>query len=183
MLIIEGPDNAGKTTLVRQLIELDPGLRLLRRERYKPEHGGSIFTSYRELLLPEDPDATWAHSIVDRFMASECVYGNLFRGGCRMSIVEHITLKGLLALWAPIVVWCDPPNETIRESWQQRDQLYDDPIKIADEYRKRIRRIFQPLAVIRYDWTDDYADRARASIIRAHNQCLQQFTSITRSCQ
>jgi hypothetical protein len=155
MIIVEGADNSGKTTLITQLIQIDPTLRLLKRDKFVKDRGENIATSYIKCLLPKDGD--WlghARGIADRLMASECIYGDLFRGGCRMSESEHIAIMDILKAYNAFVVFCDPPDYAIEATWRERGQMYNDSKAIVREYRRRLMKIFHPLPVFRYDWTE-----------------------------
>jgi len=177
MIIVEGGDNVGKSTLVRQLIELDPKLRLLKRDRYKPGHGETIATSYVEALIPSDGDLlVHSHALADRLIASECIYGQLFRGGCRMSKAEHFILRMILLAYKTIVVLCDPGDEVIQRTWEEREQTHDgknpipleDGFKIIETYREEVPKIFSGLRIIRYNWTSPNAEQERLRIISEH---------------
>lgn len=177
MLIIEGGDNVGKSTLIKQLIALDPNLRILHRERFKPNLGGTIAQSYLNAIMPPPDGDRRAHacSVADRFYASECIYGALFRGGCRMSAREHFVIKTVLMSYGAFVVHCDPGDEAIRASWEQREQMYQDPLVIAQAYRRRIRSIFHPLPIVQYEWNAPDAERQRVRIIERHRHALKHF--------
>jgi thymidylate kinase len=179
MIIVEGGDNCGKTTLIRQLIELDPKLRLLHRERFNPNKGETIGQSYLDALRPPADGSRVAHSysIADRFFASECVYGNLFRGGCRMSAWEHFIIKSLLLSYGTFVIHCDPPDASVQLTWKDRDQLYNDQgnMWITDYYRSHIKDIFHPIPVVRYDWTATYAALHREQLVDRHKQMMRKF--------
>lgn len=178
MIIIEGADNVGKSTLVARLLREDPRLHLLKRERFKVDRGESIGWSYFNMLVPTDSNYTkHAFGIADRMLASECIYGDLFRGGCRMTPREHLLIKTVLMCYGTVVVHCDAPDETIRKSWSNREQLYDDPIRIAHEYRARVKSIFNPIEVIRFDWTMDNADDV-VHYILARNAVLVMQTEM-----
>lgn len=180
MIIIEGPDNAGKSTLVRQLIELDPSLRLLQRHRFRPDMGETIGTSYLRTLIPEDDD--WighARGIADRLLASEDVYGQLYRGGSRITFLERQLIWGLLRGYRAVIVFCDPGDDAIMQTWDTRDQQEPiqkfggsnrplDPRVIAREYRNSIRHIFNRMDIIRYNWTDAEAGSVRQRILESH---------------
>lgn len=171
MIIVEGADNVGKSTLVKQLLEADPTLRFLDRPRFRPGQGETIGDSYLRALLPPAGDYTaQAHSIADRFLASECIYGELFRGGCRMTADQHMILRGLLMQYNAIVVWCNPPDDAIRKTWREREQMYDElsSLRIAYAYRERIHDIFQGFPIVPYDWTKQSAGVLRQTIIMAH---------------
>lgn len=172
MIIVEGADNCGKTTLIKNLLEADPSLRLLRRERFNPKKGETIGQSYIRALIPEDGDfERHSNSAVDRFFASEEIYGELFRGGSRILESERFTIQLMLRAYQPIIVHCDPGDESILATWEKRDQLYDDPRKIAQAYRYNIRTIFKGFDVLDFDWEDDNV----LSIIHDHHTRLRNL--------
>lgn len=172
MIIVEGADNVGKSTLVQQLIELDPSLHVMHRPRYRPGQGETIADSYlRALSPPADDYAMLAHSIADRFLASECIYGQLFRGGCRITRDQHMLIRGLLIQFNAMIVWCNPPDDAIKATWREREQLYSEAesLGIAHAYRALLPEVFRGFPVIRYDWTTEHADAMRGAIVHAHS--------------
>lgn len=154
MIIVEGADNTGKSTAIKTLLELDPELRLLHRDRFNPNRGETIGTSYLQVLDPADigvDRVKHGHSVADRFFASECIYGHLFRGGCGMSPAEHLMIRAMLVSYDARVLWCDVSDDTLLASWEKREQLYDDPLVIAAEYRVQMPKIFEGFFQIRFD--------------------------------
>lgn len=178
MIIIEGADNVGKSTLIDQLIELDPRLYVMKRERFRPSKGGSIGSSYLKMLLPGAGRDLLTFGIADRLLASECIYGELFRGKCRMTPHEHFLIKAVLMSYGALVIHCDAPDRFIIDSWNTRAQLYEqDPLLIARTYRARLERIFRPLEVIKYDWTNSDASMRREAIVRLHARTVTRYLS------
>jgi len=178
MIIVEGPDNGGKSTLIKQLIELDPGLRILKRKRFDRHKDQTIGTSYLQELIPEDGDrVAHGYAIADRFFASECIYGSLFRNGCRMTAAEHRAVRNMLMAYGTVLVFCRPPDDTITETWKERKQLYDrDPLVVAQEYDARLYSIFDGAAEVGfdYDWTNELADGMRQTIVDTHQQIQEE---------
>ena len=175
MIVIEGGDNVGKTTLRQQLIDESTKhpLFVLHRQRFSPTGNTSIQTigqSYLEMLMPDSQDGRDINlGIADRLLASEWVYGELFRGGCRLTAREHFLIRAALASLNALVIFCDPPDATILASWEQREQLYArDPLRIAERYRMQIADIFAPLRVFRYDWTATAAAEDRRALLDEH---------------
>lgn len=170
MIIIEGGDNVGKTTLIKQLMEMDPSLALIKRDRFHPDRGETIATSYIRALLPDGSDRFDQRSgIMDRLLASECIYGDLFRGGCRLNTAEHLAVRLILSTYRAVIVHCDAHDMDITKTWTKRDQMYDDPLIIARSYRERIRSIFPEFTLISYRWTESQ-DYHRRRIIESHQQ-------------
>jgi hypothetical protein len=169
MIIVEGGDNCGKSTLVKQLIELDPSLRILHRDRYKPNAYETIATTHIRALIPPDYDCVrHGHSLADRFYASEIIYGELFRGGSRFSDYDAMTIRLLLHAYRAMVVWCNPPTDVVEATWSEREQLYRDCMRIHRAYRDRIRKLFVGFTVLEYDWTVHNAADIRGLIVNIH---------------
>lgn len=174
MIIVEGPDNAGKTTLIKSLIEADPSLRVLHRAKFNPKNGESIGHSYLKALVPPaDDEAAHANCIADRFYASECIYGDLFRGGCRMSTEEHVLIRRTLKKIGTIVVFCDPGDAAINGSWDERDQLYKNNSLLAEAYRSRLRAIFEGFAVYHYNYNWMNASDFSANVVDIHKAVVR----------
>lgn len=182
MIIVEGPDNVGKSTLIKALLEWDPKLRLVQRERFKPGMEGTIGKTYIDMLTPTPGISLTehSHSIADRGFFSECLYGPLFRGGCRMTQAEHFQIYALLHRLNAVIVWCDAPDDVIMETWQKREQLYDrDPVAIANAYREHMPRLAYELTLFRYDWTRDAQTGLMVDrITKLHHQMLEHFPLI-----
>ncbi len=181
MIVVEGGDNVGKSTLVAQLIEeSSKRLYVMKRQRFSPSLGGSIGQSYLDMLVPgSQGERPIVQGVADRLLASEVVYGSLFRGGSRLTSREHFLIRASLISLGAFVVFCDPPDDAIRATWAEREQLYPhDPLTIARAYRERIAGIFAPVRVVRYDWTSPHASRDRASILELHRRVVQSFESL-----
>lgn len=187
MIIVEGPDNAGKSTLIRQLIAMDSSLRLLTRHKAKPELGETIGTSYIRTLIPENED--WlghANGIVDRLLASEEIYGKLYRGGSRITFLERSVIWNLLRAYRAVIVFCDPGDDAIMATWHDRDQQSAiqkhggadrvlEPLLIAREYRLSIHSAFDRMGIIRYNYLDPNAETKRKDIVNIHQQEVAWF--------
>lgn len=149
MIILEGPDNAGKSTLGAYLS----------KELRAP------------LIHSEKPDPNWTqlecleHStrqlrpqgaILDRIYAlSECVYGPICRGASALGDKHP---EALLDLYHRpyLVVYCRPKMETILRN-NGRDQMpgvlesHRDIVEAYDVLMEEVSR-FAHCRVIRYDW-------------------------------
>lgn len=183
MIVVEGGDNVGKSTLVAQLIqESEDALYVMKRQRFSPAAGGSIGQSYLDMLVPgSQGDRPIIHGVADRLLASEHVYGELFRGGSRLTPREHFLIVATLVSYNAIVVFCDPPDATIRATWDQREQLYPhDSLAIAARYRREMARLFAPLPVLRYDWTSPNAADHRRTILSLHHRSVHAFAHVAR---
>jgi uracil-DNA glycosylase len=175
MIIVEGPDNAGKSTLIQQLLDLDGSLRLLHRDKFDPKKGETIGSSYLRVLVGGvDDRVTHANSICDRFLASEEIYGKLFRGGSRLAPGERWAIRNLLLSYGAMVVHCDPGDRALRASWHEREQLYNQPLTIAKEYRKQMPLIFSGVPIHPYNYKAFTAEHRRVELIALHRSYLAE---------
>lgn len=151
MIVVEGPDNSGKSTLVKTLVER--GFPLIKRERFKPGKEETIGLSYLRALIPKHGDRL-EHSkgVLDRLLASEIIYGEIFRNGSRITGGEHLAILNMLIAYNASIIFCDPGNAAIKETWHEREQLYDDALAVAASYRASMSTIFHPMVVIEYNW-------------------------------
>jgi len=182
MIVVEGADNTGKSTLIDKLLAGDPSLRLLKRERFKPGMEGTIGRTHVDALLPPNEDLrAHANSVSDRTFFSECIYGPIFRGGCRMTTAEHFELYALFRTYPMLIIWCDTADEVIRATWAKRTQLYDrDPLLIAEAYRRRLPQLARGYLVFRYDWTCDPHNALVEKLLSWHRDLLNQSTFALR---
>lgn len=152
MLIVEGPDGAGKTTLIKQLrreydfmLVVSSGP-MRTRQRFI---ASLMLFSYFERSYPTKPVAMLPIPIVcDRHPAiSEPIYGSLFRQ-------PYIFEDEVTLLPSTSIIYCRPPVETIRVGLNANVQL-DGVASKLDELVAAYDRRFQSAVenVFVYDWT------------------------------
>jgi hypothetical protein len=118
VLIVEGADLLGKTTLVEQLLQ---GLSDL---GHIPDHFG---------LLPEGWDYGWDYVgrmnrkvVMDRLIMSELVYGTVVRDGPRISPERYRWLDGQLRLRGAFTVVLVGSMGLVNRRFAERsDRVYD----------------------------------------------------------
>lgn len=161
MLIVEGADNSGKTTLVRRLAE---EVRLLLiANKHKPRTKSQAF----EFLNLAIPLSKRFPTIFDRWSPiSEMVYGPVIRG--QAILTEHdvdvARAAPLLAGIKPMIIYCRPDDETIRGTIRDRNQMTGVPERI-NQVIKAYDRVIDHWAhtptnsypTIRYDYRDPEA--------------------------
>lgn len=113
IILLEGPDCSGKTTLARHLVE-HHGARYIhcRRDR-------NIWRLQTAALRLA---AEWAQTqlvVLDRHWISECIYGRVFRGG---SAFPHSarSMHRMLERFGTLTVLCLPPVEWVVERHAER---------------------------------------------------------------
>lgn len=149
MIILEGFDNSGKSTLGKELSER---LNLPYRHNEKPESLDK-FTQPFFLQLA----ASWELKIQDRFSPiSELVYGSVCRDksvldGCHFKYLDMM-LRGKHA----IVIYCRPSMETIMnfKGREQMDGVVENKIILLKRYDWLMRILEEryPKNVIKYNY-------------------------------
>ena len=127
MLIIEGPDGAGKTTLAKKLsedlgIDLSKYSRLTQEERNKLSRAGSVKPRvYGALGVAvagrKDP------VIHDRMFFSELVYGQVLRGSSVFSFQEERMVLDILHAMGVPVIFCLPPVRDVYDNLGANEQM------------------------------------------------------------
>lgn len=152
--LIEGPDCAGKTTLIKSHFS-----------DHKYVHFGAFKTAddayyaYAEFL-------TWAHIekkiIVDRMLLSELVYGAILRS--QYMKYKHINkLINRLLEHKTVIVICLPPLLTVMDEWQKRHAIEyvkdrGNMLEIYDRFMQFALSPAKYLPTVIYDWTDESVD-------------------------
>ena len=134
-IIVEGPDRAGKTTLVTALAEM---LSEEGRVRVTMFHNGvheEPFSEYLDQLLMaiKNPDR---HHVWDRFWPSNLVYGPI--SGGKMLDGEQVTLVRNMSMHINcFVVLCLPPWPEVRKRWEANlaNELIKDEGKMHEIYQ------------------------------------------------
>lgn len=114
IIVLEGPDLAGKTTYARSL----------EREGFEYHHSGPLTGSAREAYLePLDGMATGDH-VLDRWHLGELFYGPLLRGESKVdaALLGDIEVR-LTELGALRFIVTAPLDEIIRRHAERGDDL------------------------------------------------------------
>jgi hypothetical protein len=162
LIIFEGPDGSGKTTLIGRIVKNCSG-----GTPRVTHHGAYLGVEdvehiYAENLSHARDNAHQLH-LMDRSWIAEPVYGLAMRGGvCRVSDKQRQWLEMTALGVGATVVLCLPPFETCRKAWIGRlDREY--PQKEAqlravwDGYRAWVAGLpgSCSLPVVWYDYTKE----------------------------
>jgi hypothetical protein len=144
MLIVEGSDLVGKTELCKVLINR------LWSEGYPVilQHFG---------LLPDDWDFYWDYlgfmnrrTVMDRFIMSEVVYGNVTRYGSRISPEIYCMLDAHLTLQASVTVVITATDDWMKRQcelvYEGRDEMFkpDEIVKVNAGFRDMVYKRDEP---------------------------------------
>ena len=175
MVIIEGMDNSGKTTLAKQLKETFPTLEL--EHSPSKESLGTKLHWVARAIRRLDP-----HVMYDRYAPiSERVYGPIVRPligdvfGAYSFDLLRLTLRK-----NPLIIYCRPSDETIT-AWDERIQLNG----VKSHAKELIQRYDWMMQVLRefsagsglildYDYTrDKFAWTEMAAAVSLHLQASE----------
>jgi thymidylate kinase len=152
IVVLEGPDGAGKTTLAKYLCEHHSFKYLHSTYRFK-DRMDLYHWAQLELALKL---AQHSPVVIDRWYMSEFVYAKVYRGGSRWPmmgrLLDRVALKHGITY-----VWCVPLDalkyaqrfETLRAS---RVEMYDHSLEqVRQEYLAQYKRVEGRLDHLHYD--------------------------------
>lgn len=164
LIIIEGPDGSGKSTLIEQLRKNSERYFLIVRSAGYPRDDE---TAYRYVLAMSRLKGLMnpSHVVCDRYIPiSESIYRPICRGDEFRSTSSDFTHVDAVVYCRPAVdqIWrnmqVNPQMTGVSENWRKIVSAYDDLMKRLDE--------FLTTPIIRYDYTngdtaEDLAKRLR----------------------
>lgn len=133
MIIVEGPDNSGKTTLVDFICRMFPGLTRTKSPGPVVDYDWWM----RQLTQPPEVLST---SIFDRFYFSELVYGPICRNKIRLTPLQREVVESLLVTADPIIFRCELIDH--EEAFNNRPQKFT--WEIQHEVNQAYGGVFEP---------------------------------------
>jgi len=158
MIIVEGMDNSGKSTLVRKLSK---DLKLLAiNNQQRPQKARDII-DYLHMIM----DASHRFPIVmDRLsVISEPIYGPIIRGSHLLNTWQLHTLTYQLKARKPTIVYCRPPRDVVLGfRGEQMEGVVEHGDALLDAYDLSISQLrLGGFSVLNYDWTTDSYDQLK----------------------
>jgi energy-coupling factor transporter ATP-binding protein EcfA2 len=150
IVILEGPDGSGKTTLANYLVA---HLSLRYHHEGVPPANASPLVYYGDTL--EGWRRSGARVVADRFALGERVYGPLLRGVDQFGDEGWGVFNRLMRACGVVRVLCLPPFERCRAAWASgRPELIRDEELFSKTYWAWARlRDDRSLGDLLYDWT------------------------------
>lgn len=157
MIIVEGMDNSGKSTLVAKLAGTLKIMAITSRSRPTSIDDIAQYTAEMTLLSCKYP------VVFDRWQPiSESIYGPICRCTTLIDDEAKTALDWVTAFVNPLVIYCRPQLETIIGSIHERDQMegvVENVSRLVQAYDRRMHELSQVMSVIEYDYTrNSYED-------------------------
>ena len=150
IIIIEGPDGAGKTTLANK-IQQQTGYMLLHRSQPKTEEEkAKMMDEYLQVIK------SGKHCSLDRCWYSEMVYGPVMRDASVISYPQMYALEQQLAKHGGLVIHCTGPMQDLWKRCMSRgeDYIVDKGVftEIYDRYDELMNGVPHIVPVVTYEY-------------------------------
>ena len=146
IIIIEGNDGTGKSTLANRLADSLFGYKIIHRTHITDTPKSELVMTYRNLLLRN------TNVIFDRAWYSEMAYGPVFRGESCISVDDMQALEELLHTLGGFVIYCHSQNayELACERGEDYVQNYDQWMKVNMNYNEIFKHNEHKAVILEY---------------------------------
>lgn len=128
IIILEGPDGTGKTTLAKHL-QNTYGFRYIHTG---PPEDDRVLEAYGRTLY--DASRETGDVVIDRLHVGERIYGPILRGKDKLGREGEVLIRRLTNAYNARVVFCLPPYPTAFENWRKRHQEDKELVTKAETY-------------------------------------------------
>ena len=171
IIILEGPDGGGKTTLSEYIRQHMSDGRMTHVIKHGPYTGltseelcKTFFRSMSAAITYND------HIIMDRSWLSEPIYGQVYRNGLnRVDVQRRRMLERVALSRGAVVIQCQPEFDVCCSAFlsRQNQEYLDTPEQLQEVYNAYETLGMQThLPVIHYDYTQDNPDDILAKALR-----------------
>lgn len=123
LIVVEGIDGSGKSTLIADLAHQIPDeVHIIRRGPIR----NHPMEEYEYPLTAYSP-GYYAHYLLDRWHIGELIYGPLYRGVSQLTPAQRIHIDMVLDKLGAIKVLMSPPLDVVRQRIQQRGETFLQP--------------------------------------------------------
>ena len=175
IIILEGPDGGGKTTLAEALRQYLQGDRMTHVVKHGPYKGVGTedlcriyFRAMTQALTYDD------HLIMDRSWLSEPIYGEVYRNGAnRVDMPRRRMLERVALSRGAVVVHCQPDLEVCMETFKSRlDMEYlDNTAQLTAVYHGyESLGLHTCLPVLHYDYKYDTLEKLLPRLVSSSSQ-------------
>lgn len=162
IIILEGPDGAGKSTLARELYNVlsqEDDTSIVHHGPYKGVDGAELSKLYFASMLPA---ITYnKHVILDRSWYSEPIYADVYRKTeSRITPSVRRMLERCALAKGAVVIYCRPPVEQCIEAFGARVEYLDSTtqLKAVAEKYDQWYDTFNGMPIFEYDYTQQSID-------------------------
>lgn len=134
MLIIEGIDGVGKTTLVEYLQSYG-------MKKYHFDYDSKnmdLFTKYMKVLLEDNSEL-----VLDRSFISEMVYGPVIRNKCKLSIEDYTKLLVAYKNTGAKIIYLTAPKDVLLKRRNDEKSDYEIITNYYEELNKKYDEIME----------------------------------------
>lgn len=162
MIILEGPDGSGKSTLQKSLLEagFEAGPRAVTSEGGVIDRENLVQWVWEDLMTWRSPDQQLR--VYDRHpLVSEYIYGPIVRGDVAPGMLSPFAREmGHWFVRNALVIFCLPPLETVQVEVQKEAQMEGVVENIDDIYMSyQLIMLTWGGQYTIYDWTKDTPNR------------------------
>lgn len=132
IIILEGPDGSGKTTLANKIKD-QTGYTLLHRSHKTDTEATCLFDEYAQVIK------SGKNCIMDRGWYSEMVYGPVMRGNSIITYPQMYELERMLAKNGALIIHCTAPEMTL---WKRCLRRGEDYVTSRDKFHEICRGFY-----------------------------------------
>ena len=125
IIILEGPDGAGKTTLATQLSLMTKYKVVHYSYPKNQEEADRMYINYISDLKKA------GNIIIDRCWYSDMTYGPVMRGGATITYPEMFDLERIVARKGGMIIYCTDSKAAL---WQRVSRRGDDYVKSKEQF-------------------------------------------------
>lgn len=158
IIVLEGPDGAGKSTLAKTLETQFEGFAKISTVHHGPyPHLKNPSVNYLASLRRKQHNGDKKELVIlDRSWLSEPIYGKVLRAGIdRVGVASRRMLERVALKCGALVVRCLPPLKTVQANWAARKgkELIEAPEHLAAVW-KGYQTMRTDLPLVEYDFTE-----------------------------